>query len=145
MKTYDLTKWKDVEEYCSDILSKGGTKSFSEVKEFQKNLSELQIHPTKRRTLAKVEEASKFVNQLLKDKTPWYRKPENLLAIGTFILGCVFTWSITYYPEQSNKDIHKPLQSSEKQPDSSKPPINTQNPTLNKSSNADGGKAAAGS
>ena len=145
MKTYDLTKWKDVEEYCSAILSQGGTKSFSEVKEFQRNLSNLQIHPTKRQTIAKVEQASQFVRQLIQDKTPWYHKPGNILTILIFIFGCIFTWHLKDYPEQSNKDTRKSLQPSEKQMDSPKPPINIQNPTLNKSSNTDGDKAAAGS
>lgn len=145
MKTYDLTKWKDIEEYCSDILSKGGTKSFSEVKEFQRNLSELQIHPSKRRTIAKVEEASQFVRQLIQDKTPWYHRPGHILTILIFILGCIFTWWITVVPDKSDKYTDKLLVPSEKPLDSSKPPINIQNPTLNKSSNTDGGKAAAGS
>ncbi|CCU71588.1 hypothetical protein [Thalassolituus oleivorans] len=151
MKTYNLEKRDEVSAFCLNVRATGGTLTLPELKQCRDQLSKIgNINPIYKDLISEVSKTSIYLHQLIEDKTPWYNTKPFYIAISGVILTAIFSLAITFYllrveqglTQHTQQEIlQKPLQAQ----DSSKPPINIQNPTLNKTSNTDGGKAASGS
>lgn len=89
MEQFDLTKWKDVEKLCSKVLSDGSVMSLAELKRHQKSLTGLEINECHKPTIILVRDATQYLYQLIKDKTPWYTSNSFYVALFTVITSAI--------------------------------------------------------
>lgn len=146
MKEFDLSKWKEIEKFCSHILNKGDTLSVKELSYYRQELAELDVSPTLKATSAKVEEASKYLHQLIKDKTPWYKSNSFFITLSGVVLAAVLAKVFNLYPQNKEELLLQPQyqQESPKTDNPSQSPITNKNKTHNKSKHSDADKAGAG-